>query len=161
MFSSIYSICINGFLYSGLCAARSALPSLATIKGYKKLSEHPFISLYLKGMYNKYPPLSNYTSIWEISHVLDYYNSIQTNNKLQFKDLVKQTIVIFMILGAHRKQALFTETVDNIVTEENKIVFLPSKILKYTNTHRPLEPLVYQGYSLNEKLCIVNAVQYY
>ena len=72
-------------------------------------------------MYNKYPPLSNYTSIWEISLVLDYYNSIQTNNKLQFKDLVKKTIVIFMILGAHRKQALFTETVDNIVTEENKI----------------------------------------
>ena len=66
-----------------------------------------------------------------------------------------------MILGARRKQALFTITVDNIVTEENKIVFLPNKTLKHSNTHRPLEPLIYQGYPLNEKLCIVNAVQCY
>ena len=66
-----------------------------------------------------------------------------------------------MILGARRKQALFTITVDNIIIEENKIVFLPNKILKHSNIHRPLEPLVYQGYPSNEKLCIVNAIQCY
>ena len=30
--------------------------------------------------------------------------------------------MLFMILGARMKQALFTITIDNIVTEENKIV---------------------------------------
>ena len=63
--------------------------------------------------------------------------------------------MLFMILGARRKQALFTITVDNIITEKNKIVFLPNK------THRLLEQLIYQGYPLNEKLCIVNAEQCY
>ena len=66
-----------------------------------------------------------------------------------------------MILGARRKQTLFTITVDNIIIEENKIVFLPHKTLKHSNIHRPLEPLIYQGYPLNEKLCIVNAIQCY
>ena len=56
---------------------------------------------------------------------------------------------------------MFTITVDNIVTEENKIVFLPNKTLKYSNTHRPFELLIYQRYSLNKKVCIVNAVQCY
>ena len=37
-----------GCLYSGLCAARSALSSSITIKGYLKLSDHPLISRYLK-----------------------------------------------------------------------------------------------------------------
>ena len=77
------------------------------------------------------------------------------------KEIVKKTVMLFMILGACRKQALFTMTVDNITTEENKIVFLRNKTLKQSNTHRPLEPLIYHGCSLNEKLSIVNAAQRY
>ena len=76
---------------SGLCAARSALSSIVTIKGYKKLSEHPFISRYLKSIYNRHPSLPKYTNIWDISLGLDYYNIIQTNDKLQFKGLAKKT----------------------------------------------------------------------
>ena len=157
--SFMHGMCINGCLYSGLCAARSALSSIVMIKGYAKLSEHPFISLYLKGIYNRCPPLPKYTSIWDISLVSDYYNSIETNDKLQFKDVVKKTVMKRLILGARRKQALFKITVDNIIIEENKIVFLPNKTLKHINIHRPLEPLIYQGYSLNEKLCIIKAIQ--
>ena len=111
------------YIASGPCAAQSALPSILTLKGYTKLSEHPFISCYLKDIYNRHPSLPKYTSIWDLSLVLDYYNSIETNDKLQFKDLVKKTIMLFMILGTRRKQALFTITVDNIVTEENKLFF--------------------------------------
>ena len=154
-------IYINGCLCSGLSAARSTLSSAVTIKGSTKLSEHSFISRCLKGIDNRDQPLPKYTSIRGISLVLDCYKSIKTNDKLQFKDLVKKTVTLFMILGARRKQPLFTITVDNIVTEENKIVFLPNKTLKHSNTDRPLEPLIYQGYSLNEKLFIANAVQCY
>ena len=105
--------------------------------------------------------LKSLPSTWDISLVLDYYNSIETNEKLKYKDLVKKTVMDFKILGARRKQPVFTITVDDIVTEENKVVFLPNKTLKHSNTHRPLQPLIYQGYPLNEKLCIVNAVQCY
>ena len=87
--------------------------------------------------------LPKYTSIWHMSLVLDYYSSIQTNGKLQFKNLVKK-ILGFMILGARRKQALFTITVDNTATEGNKIVVLLNKTLKRSNIHRPLEPFIYQ-----------------
>ena len=52
-------------------------------------------------------------------------------------------------------------TIDNIVVEENKIVVLHSKTLKHSNTHWLLEPLIYQGYPLDEKLCRVNVVQCY
>ena len=59
----------------------------------------------------------------------------------------------------HRKQALLKKAIDDTVREGTKIVFFSNITLKYTNTHRPSEPLTYQGYPLNDKLCIVNAVQ--
>ena len=83
--SFMHGIYINGCLYSGLCAARSALSSIVTINGYTKLSEHLFVSRYLKGIYNRHPPLPKYTSIWGISLVLDYYSSNETNDKSKFK----------------------------------------------------------------------------
>ena len=46
----MHGMYINGCLYSGHCTARSSLSSIVTIKGYKKLLEHPFISRYLKGI---------------------------------------------------------------------------------------------------------------
>ena len=65
--SFMHGMYINGCLYSGLCAARSAFSSIVTIKVYTELSEHPFISRYLKGIYHRRPPLPQYTSIWDIS----------------------------------------------------------------------------------------------
>ena len=75
--SFMHGMYINGCLYSGLCAAHGALSSIVTIKGYTKLLEHPFISHYLKGIYNRHPLLPKYTSIWGISLVLDYYNALK------------------------------------------------------------------------------------
>ena len=66
--------------------------------------------------------------------------------------------MLFMVLGARRKQALFTVIVDNIVTEENKMIFLQNKTSKHTNTLKPLEPLIYQRHPLKNKLCIVNVL---
>ena len=38
--------------------------------------------------------------------------------------------MLFTVLGARRKQALFTVIVDNIVTEENEMIFLQNKTSK-------------------------------
>ena len=72
----------NGCLYSGLCVARSALSSLITIKGCLKLSDHPHISRYLKGIYNKHPPLPKYEDIWDLSLLLKYCEQKENNDCL-------------------------------------------------------------------------------
>ena len=53
----MHGMYLNSCLYSGLCAARSALSNVVTIRGYLKLSEHSLVSQYLKGIYNRHPPL--------------------------------------------------------------------------------------------------------
>ena len=96
----------NGYLYGGLCAARSALSSSITIKGYLKLSDHPLISRYLKGIDNRHPPLPKYLDIWDLTLLLKYYEQKENNDCLEFKELVKKTVMLFIILGERRKQAL-------------------------------------------------------
>ena len=109
----------NGCLYSGLCAARSGLSSLITIKGYLKLSDHPLISRYLKGIYNRHPPLLKYVDIWDLILLLKSYEQKENKDCLEFKKLFKKTVMLFIILGACRKQALFVLSVNNIVFKEN------------------------------------------
>ena len=151
----------NGCLYNGICAARSALSSLTTIKDYFQLSDHPLISRYLKGIYNRHHPLPKYVEIWDLTLLLKYYEQKENNDCLEFKELVKKTVMLLIILGARRKQALFTLSVDNIVFKENKVILLPNKTMKHTKANRPLEPLIYHHYPDNEKLCIVKCLQSY
>ena len=58
-------------------------------------------------------------------------------------------LMLFIILGARRKQALFTLSVDNIVFKENKVILLPNKTMKNTKANRPSEPLIYHHYPDN------------
>ena len=124
----MHGMYLNGCLCSGLCAACSALFSVVTIRGYLKLSEHPLVSRYLKGIYNRHPPLPKYVNIWDISLLLRYYDNMDSNDNLQFKVLVKKTVMLFIILGARRKQALFTLSTDNIIFKELKSFCFPIKL---------------------------------
>ena len=44
--------------------------------------------------------------------------------------------MLFLILGARIKQALFTINIDNISFADNKVILLPNKTLKHTNPNR-------------------------
>ena len=117
------------------------------------------ISIYLKGIFNGHLPLPKYTPIWDINQVLDYYTNLPDNEELEFKYIVKK--LAMLILGARRKQALFTINIGNIIFTDNKFILLPNKTLKHTNPNRPLEPLTYHKFEAEEKLCIVNCLQSY
>ena len=98
--SFLHGMYTKGCLYSGVCGARSALSSVVCIKGFSKLSDHPMISRYLKGIFDRHPPLPKYAQIWDINQVLDYYTNLPDNEELEFKYLVKKLVMLFLILGA-------------------------------------------------------------
>lgn len=61
-----------------------------------------------------------------------------------------------MTLDARRKHAVSTICVDNIVFKDDKVILLPSKTLKHSKSTTPLQPLIYNAYKKNIKLCLVN-----
>ena len=84
----IQGVYINGCKYNGLCAAHSAVSSIVTYKVYSKWSHYPFISHYFKGRCDKRSSLPKKYGIYGIFFVLDYFHSIETNDKLLYKDYI-------------------------------------------------------------------------
>ena len=78
----LHGMYTKGCLYSGLYGAKSALSSVLCIKRFSKLSDHAMISRYLKGIFNRHPPLPKYTQIWDIDQVLDHYTNLPDNGEL-------------------------------------------------------------------------------
>ena len=66
--------------------------------------------------------------------------------------------MLFFILGARRKQALFTINIESIIFADNKVILLPNKTRKHANPNRPFKPLTYHKYEAEEKLCFVNCL---
>ena len=93
--------------------------------------------------------------------MLRYYDNMDSTDNLQFNALVRKTVMLFIILGARRKQVLFTLSTDNIIFKENKVILLPNKIMKHTKLNTPLEPLIYHHYLENNKMCIANCLKFY
>ena len=88
----------NVCLYSGICAARSAFPSPIAIKRYSKLSDHSLVLRYLKGIDNRHPLRPKYVDIWDLTLLLRYYEQKENNDCLEFKELVKKTVMCSLFL---------------------------------------------------------------
>ena len=100
--------------------------------------------------------------IWDINLVLTYcHNRIGYNKELALKYLFKKIVMLFMILGAWGKHALSTIYDDNIVFKDDDVILLPNKTLKHSMPLRPLQPLIYNAYKENIKLCSVNGLLSY
>ena len=67
---------------------------------------------------------------------------------------------IIFLLGARRKQALTSITVEDVIVDHDKYFLLPNKTSKHSAPNRPLKPFVYHSYKENAKLSIVNCMQY-
>ena len=55
-----------------------------------------------------------------------------TNSELDFKCLCKKLVILFLILGARRKQASTSITVENVILDHDKVILLPNKTLKHS-----------------------------
>ena len=82
------------------------------IEGYDKLSSHPLIPKSVKGIFNRHPPLPQYANIWDINILLTDYDNMPPNSELDLKCLCKKLVILYLILGPRRKQALISITVE-------------------------------------------------
>ena len=125
------------------------------------MSNHPLTSRCIKGIYNKHLPLPKYVNIWNMNKLLIYYDNMEPNSELTFKQLCRKTAILFMLLGARRKQALLAIDIANVIVQTDKAILLPNKTFKHTNPKHPLQTFVYHSFSKNENLCIVHCLKLY
>ena len=147
--------------YSGICAARSALSSLVLLQDSYTISSNPLIVRFVKGIYNRHPPTPKYSKIWDVNSVLQLFKDMDSNEKLTFKQLSQKLVTLFMILGANRKNALTSFTIDDITLLDDRFIVCPSKVLKHSRPTFKQDPLVFTRFPLDEKLCIMHCLKIY
>ena len=150
----------NGCHYSGLCNARSAFATSVQLTGGPNVSNHPLICRFIKCIYNRHPPMPRYVKVWDINKVLNYIDSLPANEELSYKQLTQKLVVLLMILGARRKQALHSVQIDNVVLDENECFLLPNKVLKHSKPGRNIELIIYHSFEHN-KLYVVKCIKEY
>ena len=80
---------------------------------------------------------------------------MEPNSKLTFKQLCRKLAVLFMLLGARRKQALLTIDIANVIVETDKAILLPNKTLKHTSPKHPIQPFYCIIASVKMKICVL------
>ena len=119
------------------------------------------ITRFLKGIYNRHPPLPKYVGIWDLNIVLDLCKALTDNGKLKLTDIIQNLTMLLILLGVRRKQTLCSILIENIKITDTDLVLIPHVVQKYTRPGKSLKPILYKKCSHNSKLCVVQCMQKY
>ena len=149
----------KGYQYCSLNSYRSAIPAVhCKVDGYS-VGQHPLVSRLLKGVFNKRPPLSRYSSFWNVNVVLAHLKGLGSNGSLSLKILTLKTVML-MALAHPARSADLASMGDQSITDEG-IVFLPRHLSKQSRPSKPLQDFFYPRFLEDEILCPVQTLLVY
>ena len=91
--------------YSAVATARSALSSFIQLDGMK-LGDHPLVTRFMIGLFNKKPALLSYVEIWNPQTVLEHLRNYPNTRQLSLTQLTVELTALLALVTAQRPQAL-------------------------------------------------------
>jgi hypothetical protein len=91
--------------YSAVASTRSTLSSIITLDG-QKLGDHPLVSRFLTGLFNRKPALPWYVETWDPQIILNYIVNLPDNKDLQLKLLTQKLLILMLLTSAQRTQTI-------------------------------------------------------
>ena len=117
------------------------------------------IQRFMKSVFIHKPAKPRYFLTWDVSVVLKFLEGLMPLSGLSLKMLTLKTLALIALATAPRAQTLCALNLDNMLVEQQAVVFTFSNILKTSRTG--------QCYSLkvehfrNEKICAMHTLLYY
>lgn len=149
----------NGYSYSALNTARSALSTVIMLPSTNTFGLHPLVVRLMKGVFNKRPSLPKYATTWDINIVLRYLEQLPLKS-ITFKQLSLKTVMLLSLLSGQRLQTLKSIKVENVnFTHEGCEIYIDT-LLKTTKPGKHLKPIKLQKYDA-DNLCIVSHLKEY
>ena len=96
-----------------------------------------------------------------MNKLLIRYDNMGRSSEQNCKQLCRKKEVLFMLLGARKKEVLLAIDIANVIVQTGKSILLPHKTLKHTNPKHPLQPIMYHSFSKNNNVFIVNCLKFY
>ena len=127
--------------YSDVSSSRSALSNFITINCHT-LGDHPLISKFMSGLFNRKPALPRYIEMWDPQIILDYVVKLPENKDLE---LTLKLVILLLLTSAQRTQTVKALSTDSMVRKPDRYIFKITSLLKQTSAtggkQRHLEPI--------------------
>lgn len=105
----LYDLYSNGYSYSSLNTAKSAIVALFTTNNMnvnQNIEKHPLLCRFLKGVFNEIPPTPKFEEVWPVEQVLDYLEQLTPVHALKLKDLTMKLVMLIALVTGQRCQTL-------------------------------------------------------
>ena len=123
--------------------------------------EHVMIRRFMKGVFNSKPSLPLYMSVWDTTPVLQKLASFHPANKLTLKLLTFKVVLLLALVTYQRTQSLHLIKVGDITFSDDEVHVQWSSLLKQSRPGYHLEPMIIQGVSENQRLCVMSYFKHY
>lgn len=161
IFSFLTNLFDQGYSYSSINTAKSALLNLVSIEGFNNWSESPDMARFMKGIYNLRTPTPKYSVSWDVNIVLKYLKNKRPLEELSLRELTLKTVTLIALTSGQRAQSIHLMKISNLNINENEIIcFINDK----TKTLRPgfkNVPIRIEKYSDDQDLCVFNSLKRY
>lgn len=122
--------------------------------------ENPsYITRFMKGTFNKIPPVPRYRVIWSVDTVIQFLRTLYPLDSLSLKMLTLKTVALVALAVAPRAQTLVSLDLDHMKVYDSKIVFAFECLLKTSRPGRSFD-LELQHFE-EEQLCVMHTVLFY
>ena len=147
--------------YDTVAGARSALSAILQPNNGTSFGKDPIVSRTLKGMFKLRPRLPKHTVVYDTDEVLQHMNSLPSNKELLLERLTKKLVTLLCILSGQRSQSISSLYLSYMHRSATKYVFYIPKVLKTTTPSFHQEPLEFEEFMEDEKVCVVDCLEEY
>ena len=118
-----------------------------------------YVTRFMKGLFNKIPPVPHYYSLWNVDVVLQFLRTLYPLNSLSLKMLTFKTLALVALAAAPRAQTLVAMKIDCMKTYDEKIIFVFNKMLKTSRPGRSFHTEL--KHFQEEQLCVMHILLAY
>ena len=152
----------HGLSYSCINTARSALSCIFQLTNNdNSFGDLPIVRRFMRGIFQLRPALPKYNAVWNVHKVFDFIRSCQTIDQLSLKDLTLRLTFLLCLLSAQRRQTIKALRIDNMDITPSAYIFPIVTMLKQSRPGFHQEPIRYEKYVADPRLCIYSHLKEY
>ena len=151
----------DGYQYRSLNSYRSAISAVHSRVDDHPVGQHPLVSRMLKGVFNERPPLSRYSTFWDVGMVLRYLKQLESNDSLTLRLLTIKSVMLLALTRPSRSMDLSKLDIQHRTYTSAGLVFKAQHLSKQSRPSKSLSDFYYPRFSDDTDVCPVATIQAY
>ena len=159
--SFLHSLLEKDFSYSTINTAKSALSTCTILDNGVSLGGQPDVQLFMKGVFNKKPPIPRYLQFWDPQIVLDWMEKLGPPNVATMPLLSQRLAILILLCTGQRPQILTSLSIDKLTWTKETATFtvMPTQVKQGRPGYKP-PTILLKKYSCNA-LCAYTHLRCY